>query len=157
MRDLSFEEVAIVAGGGDNFGLYSPDDKFATLQEAGVAGATLAGFLSSQTGNEYAGQVVHNDDGTYSFTQPNEGDATGANPGPRLDGYTVGDYHSHGDETPGYDNEHFSSDDIKAADTENSVSFLATPGSNDIQIYDPSTHTITSEPESYDTDDDDSA
>jgi hypothetical protein len=158
MRDLRFEEIAIVAGGGD-YGLYAPGDKFATLQEAGVAGATLAGFLSSQTGNEWAGLVVHNDDGTYSFTQPIEGTIDSSNPGTRIDpgDYTVGDFHSHGDATPGYDNEHFSTDDIAASETEHSVSFLATPDSNDIQIYDPDTNMTTSQPESYDTEDDDSA
>jgi Domain of unknown function (DUF4329) len=46
----------------------------------------------------------------------------------------VGDYHTHGANDPGYDNENFSSTDKKQNDREGVPGFLGTPN-GDIKIY----------------------
>ena len=66
---------------------------------------------SIKTDREFAGQIYKTPNGFYSYTPARRGQAHSSSPGPSVPG-RVGAYHTHGAESAGYDDEHFSDTDI---------------------------------------------
>jgi RHS repeat-associated protein len=124
----------------------APGDKYLTENEAGYNALKDVNASSISSSREYGGWVVQNSDGTFSYTAPNIGSGAGVNPGPKPTN-AVADYHTHGSNDPGYDNNNFSPQDTGSNpggnQGENVNGFLATPDSsikkynlNDGKVYD---------------------
>ncbi len=114
-----------------------PGDRYKTENEAGRQAIRDINPTSIHEGREYAGRVYQNSDGTFSYTEPNQGTKAASSPGDVPDDTKgVGRYHTHGKDDPGYDNEHFSGPDRDNARNEQVDSFLGTP-SGSIQKFTP--------------------
>lgn len=114
----------------DSSGLL-PGDCYPTQNLAGANAVNDINWQSIQSNTEYAGQVYRNADGTYSYTAAIPGTATASSPGPLMPN-TVGVYHTHGANVPGYFGENFSPTDISYAITNGLfipgfASYLGTP------------------------------
>lgn len=96
---------------------------------------------SIKENREYGGMIYQNKDGTYGYTTPNKGSLDGVDPGGPSSvpagTKAIAYYHTHGGDTPGYDNENFSDvfnpiskeryGDIPYADANKIDGYLATP------------------------------
>ncbi|MCP1106292.1 DUF4329 domain-containing protein [Serratia nevei] len=116
-----------------------PGDTFKNRDDAGRRAIKDINKTSISEGREYGGRICKNKDGTYTYTAPIPGtlDQTfvGSCPAGKKN---AGDYHTHGANDPGYDNENFSSVDTRGNDAENVPGYLGTPGGK-IKVYDPAT------------------
>jgi hypothetical protein len=131
----------------DPFGL-APGDLFATTEDAANDFAKTYNDDSIRNDKEYAASIYKTTSGEYYYSTPNQGDAHSANAGtPPLDStdIKVGYVHSHGDESPGYDDENFSgtpgsdaSGDIGLAERTGREMYVVTPGGQ-VKKYDPDT------------------
>jgi RHS repeat-associated protein len=134
----------------DPFGL-KPGDCYSTKDIAGANAINDINYTSIKAGAEYAGRIYSNPNGTFSYTAPVKGTLAGSNPGP-IGPNNVGDYHTHGANDPGYDNENFSNPgDITGITADNAASpggnigYLGTP-MGVIKKYDPNTKKTTNLP-----------
>lgn len=73
-----------------------PGDCYPTKDIAAQNALNDINLVSKAFNAEFAGRIYKNSDGTYSYTDPSEGDITSSDPGP-LNPNTVGTYHTHGD------------------------------------------------------------
>jgi len=122
----------------DPWGL-APGDPYPTADAAGTQAVKDINPTSIKEGVEYAGRVYQNPDGTYSYTAPNKGDKDSSNAGKCPNGKkNEGDYHTHGSDDPGYDNENFSQVDIDGNKADGKPGYLGTP-KGDVKKYDPAT------------------
>ena len=90
----------------DPFGL-RPGDCYRTIDAAGANAVYDINQRSIRERAEYAGRIYRNRNGTFSYTAPVKGTKGGSEPGPTTS-TSVGDYHTHGANDPGYNNEIFS-------------------------------------------------
>ena len=74
---------------------------------------------------EYAGWIYKTPHGWYSYTPARRGVQHSSWPGPRLHG-AIGDYHTHGADNPGYNDENFSVTDLNHRQF-GDVNYLGTP------------------------------
>lgn len=111
------------------------------MNAAGINAEKRTNPGSISENREYAGWLTKNADGTYSIGHANPGTEAGSDPGPRPSN-AAGMYHTHGANTPGYDNEHFSPQDKRFAGQNHVPSYLGTPG-HTIQKYNPGTDRVT--------------
>ena len=114
----------------DRYGLL-PGDCYPTENAAGADAVNDINWQSIQTNTEYAGRIYQNPDGTYSYSAPTPGTADTSSPGP-LTPNTVGTYHTHGANVPGYLSEGFSPADVRFSIREGLfisgyVAYLGTP------------------------------
>jgi RHS repeat-associated protein len=114
----------------DRYGLL-PGDCYPTENAAGANAVNDINWTSIQTNTEYAGRIYQNSDGTYSYTAPIPGTDATSGPGP-LTPNSVGTYHTHGANVPGYLSEGFSSSDVSFSISEGLfipgyVAYLGTP------------------------------
>ena len=131
----------------DPFGL-KPGDPYPTQDTAARDAINDINPTSISEGREYGGWIYQNSDGTYSYTESNSGSRAGTSLGPVPQGVQItGDYHTHGANDPGYDNENFSQTDKIGNDQMNTTGYLGTP-SGTIKRYDPSTSQETIIPQS---------
>ncbi len=134
----------------DALGL-KPGDCYPTRDIAGANAINDINYTSIKAGAEYAGRIKKNPNGTFSYTAPVKGTKDSSNPGP-IGPNNAGDYHTHGANDPGYDNENFSNPgDIQGITADNVVSpggnvgYLGTPMGL-IKKYDPNTGKTTNLP-----------
>lgn len=120
----------------DPLGL-APGDKYKTLDEAGRNAVTDINRTSIKEGREYGGWIYRNTDGTYSYVAPSKGGKDGLIL-PKKPAGVCADYHTHGANDPGYDNENFSPTDKASNDRLPGPGYLGTPGGR-IKKYDPVT------------------
>ena len=118
----------------------APGDKYKTRRQAGVQAIRDILKRSVCENTEFAGALVQNPDGTFSYTEPRPGGPAGSSVHvediPRG-GQLVGDYHTHGAYDPNYDNENFGDVDMNANDNEGpdgSPGYLGTP-KGAIKVY----------------------
>jgi hypothetical protein len=114
---------------------------FKTQHEAAKHVSETINPTSIKENREYGGMIYQNKDGTYGYTTPNKGTLDGVDPGGPSSvpegTKAVAYYHTHGGDTPGYDNENFSNaydptdkewyGDIPYADANKIDGYLATP------------------------------
>ncbi|MDL5367279.1 DUF4329 domain-containing protein [Xanthomonas sp. NCPPB 2654] len=130
----------------DPLGL-APGDCYPTKDKAGANAINDINYTSIREGAEYAGRIYRNPNGTFSYTSPSRGSMAGSSPGP-VGPNSVGDYHTHGANDPGYDNENFSNPDITGITADNAaaqngnIGYLGTPAGK-IKKYDPNTGNTT--------------
>jgi hypothetical protein len=107
----------------------APGDPYKSPDEAGEQAIRDINRKSIRQGAEYAGRICKNPDGTYTYTPPNKGTKDGSNIGPPCSkgAKNEGDYHTHGADDPGYDNENFSPADKEGIDGDMLPGFLGTP------------------------------
>ncbi|MBS1971499.1 MAG: DUF4329 domain-containing protein [Bdellovibrionales bacterium] len=112
-----------------------PGDKFKTAREAAQDAIKYVNDQSIREDIEYAGTVNINSDGTYSATDPQGG-------GKHKSDFMVDKekckaiYHTHGADSPGWDDENFSAKDKAEARRFKLPSYLGTP-SGKIKVYKP--------------------
>ena len=123
--------------------VYSPDPAL-----DGTAITALQGInpTSISEDREYASRGYKNPDGTYGIMPFNPGTQAGSTP-PPISALPPGTtnaarLHTHGGNDPGYDNEHFSPQDMRNARHDQVPSYLATPHGS-IQRYDPINDRVT--------------
>lgn len=131
----------------------APGDCYPTKDMAGAQAIADINPTSIRVGAEYAGRIYRNTNGTFSYDAPRRGTKDSSSPGP-IRANTVGDYHTHGANDPGYNNDIFSSGpggDIAGITSDNArailgnVGYLGTPNGS-IQKYDPRTGQISNLP-----------
>ncbi|MDD4910182.1 MAG: DUF4329 domain-containing protein [Candidatus Omnitrophica bacterium] len=123
----------------DPWGL-KPGDPYPTEDAAGKDAVNDINPKSISEGREYGGWVYENPNGTYSYTKPYPGSKAGTSLGPRPSGgRVVGDYHTHGANDPGYNNENFSLQDIADNRRSGTTGYLGTP-SGAVKKYEPSSN-----------------
>ncbi|MFZ1976638.1 MAG: DUF4329 domain-containing protein [Bacteroidota bacterium] len=109
---------------------------YSSEQLAGAQAVNAINYQSIQEDREYAGFIIQNENGTYSYTTPIPlGEAGGNLQKPYG---TVALYHTHGANTPGMNNENFSGADKIAAAELPGNSYLGTP-QGVIKKFDPNT------------------
>ncbi|MGH8654374.1 MAG: RHS repeat-associated core domain-containing protein [Gammaproteobacteria bacterium] len=112
----------------DPFGLLSIVDAYPSRGAAALAATSDVLAISISADREYAGRIYKNPDGTYSYTPANPGTAHTSNPDSRINGFSnAGRYHTHGAESPGYDDENFSDQDKFGSDFWREPSYLRAP------------------------------
>jgi len=122
----------------DPLGL-APGDWYSTPGAAGSQAIRDINPSSVGYNVEYAGWVYQGSGGNYSYTAPIQGTMAGSNPGAPLPGATsVGIYHTHGADVPGFDNNIFSPQDTGVFNAGYFQGYLGTP-SGTVQQYDPFT------------------
>src|ERR1700674_1496564 len=120
----------------DPIGLW-PGGRYSSADAAGIQAIKDINPQSIREGREYAGRVYQNKDSWYSYTEPNRGTKDRSDAGVCPSGTTnVGDYHTHGADDPGFDNENFSRGDKRGNDREGVPGYLGVP-SGDIKKYTP--------------------
>ncbi|MCP4721003.1 MAG: DUF4329 domain-containing protein, partial [Desulfobacteraceae bacterium] len=124
----------------DPLGL-APGDKYPTMDGAGKDAVGDINPTSISQGREYGGYIKQNHDGTYSYEAPVPGTKDGLAM-PSKPSNACGDYHTHGANDPGYDNENFSSQDKKDNKASGLPGYLGTPGGS-TKKYDPSSNKTT--------------
>jgi len=93
----------------DTFGLRPIVDSYASPGAAAAAATNDVNATSIAVDREFAGRLYQNPDGSYSYTPANIGESHSSDPGPMPLGFPyAGRWHTHGDESPGYDDENFS-------------------------------------------------
>src|SRR5262249_10209764 len=111
----------------DSWG-YKPGDTYSSRDAAGTDAIRDINPQSIAQDVEYAGRIYRNSDGTYSYTSPNKGTKDTSYSGSCPAGTSnAGDYHTHGANDPGYDNEHFSPQDKRVNNAEGVPGYLGTP------------------------------
>jgi len=119
----------------DPLGL-KPGDKYKTQDEAGYEGACEINPTSISENLEYAGSIYQNDDGTFSYTNPEPGiDSESSNPMKSLppDGRrATAWYHTHAgyDEAMGAGNFRFSPNDRAFSNATKKPNYMADPYNN---------------------------
>lgn len=93
----------------DPFGL-KPGDSYSNQDDAGKDAIRDVDQKSVDQSKETGGYVYRNPDGSYSYTAPTTGSSDGITlpPPPPT---TTADYHTHGSDDPGYNNNDFSQTD----------------------------------------------
>ncbi len=81
-----------------------------TVVGAGIAAERKYNPTSIKEDREYAGWIEKTKNGKYVVDPAHPGTQAGSDPGPRPKN-AAGEYHTHGGNDPGYDNEHFSNQD----------------------------------------------
>jgi len=116
-----------------------PDDTYDTADEAGLNAVCDINQISIMNAAEYAGRICQLPGGAFFYTKPTKGVKDNSNVGScPLGSKTVGRYHTHGADDPGYYNDIFSDTDKSNADGENVSSYLGTPNSGGVvQKYTP--------------------
>jgi RHS repeat-associated protein len=124
-------------GNNTDFTGLKPGDKYLSRRDAGSAALRDINGRSIRENREYAGIIYKNSDGTYSYTPPRKGDEHKSNTGiAPIGNEVVGDYHTHGAESPEYDDENFSKTDKNGNESDGIAGYLATP-SGKILEFDP--------------------
>lgn len=114
---------------------------FKSQDEAAKHVSKSINTTSIRENREYGGMIYQNKDGTYGYTTPIKGSLDGVDPGGPSSvpegTKAIAYYHTHGGDTPGYDNENFSDvfdpiskehyGDIPYADANKIDGYLATP------------------------------
>ncbi len=122
-----------------------PGDHYPTQDDAAAAAVTDINLRSIAEGREYGGLIYHSRADYYSYTEPIAGDVKQVQPydakSPAGTG-TTAYYHTHGDNNPAYDNEHFSPRDKDLAKYYNDDAYLGTPKGN-VYRFDVSSSEIT--------------
>jgi uncharacterized protein RhaS with RHS repeats len=111
---------------------------YSSEQLAGAQAVNAINYQSIQEGREYAGFIIQNENGTYSYTTPIPLGEVGGNL--QKPQGTVALYHTHGANTPGINNENFSGADKIAASDLPGNSYLGTP-QGVIKKFNPNTWT----------------
>lgn len=120
----------------------APGDSYDTQDEAAQDAMDDIIDQSINEDREYGGWIYQNDDGTYSYTEPNRGTEHGCSPGVRPENGTAY-YHTHGAESgPDYDDENFSPKDRNYADNNDVDGYVETP-SGAIKRYDHDSGSVT--------------
>ena len=112
----------------DPFGL-APGDPYNSEYDAAKAAVSEVNPVSIASNREYAGVIYKNADGTYSYTPAVKGEGHDVDL-PLVcpsDTILVAFYHTHGAETPEYDEEHFSNEDKVVAIVKEINAYLGTP------------------------------
>lgn len=115
-----------------------PGDKYNTEETAAKDAIKDINSQSIKESREYGGYIYRNKDGTYSYTSPVKGSQAGLTSLGNKPKNTTADYHTHGSNDPGYDNNNFSKADKKDNKKSGLNGYLGTP-SRDVKKYDPST------------------
>lgn len=125
----------------DSKGTVTKLNAFKSQDEAAKHVSKSINTTSIRENREYGGMIYQNKDGTYGYTTPIKGSLDGVDPGGPSSvpegTKAIAYYHTHGGDTPGYDNENFSDaydpiskehyGDIPYADANNIDGYLATP------------------------------
>ena len=120
----------------DFWGL-APGDEYPRRDDAGIQAILDINDQSISEGREYGGRICQCESGAYTYTSPIPGSQAETKTGACLNGTTnSGDYHTHGSNDPGFDNEHFSDGDKKGNDQEGVPGYLGTPAGS-VKIYKP--------------------
>ncbi|HCL5273792.1 TPA: DUF4329 domain-containing protein [Salmonella enterica] len=110
------------------YSIFTGPDKFSTPDEAALNILKPTNGYSICNDLEYAGLVCRDGNNKYFTTPPNEGETHGSYPfrSPCPSGtIMVGQYHTHGAESNGYDDEEFSPDDLDIS--KGHISYLGDP------------------------------
>ena len=114
--------------------------QYSTVNAAGIAAEKKYNPTSIKEDREYAGWIEKDKNGKYVVDPAHPGSPAGSDPGPRPKA-AAGEYHTHGGNDPGYDNEHFSPQDKRFLNENHVPGYLGTPG-HTIQKYDPTTSRV---------------
>jgi RHS repeat-associated protein len=115
---------------------FDPSYVYYDVDSAGEAAIRYINPTSINENVEYAGSICVDSDGTYSYTPPQEGGKAQSRPSRCPEDLDEdGDYHTHADDDPAYDNENFSDADIANAKAKGHHSVLGTP-SGTIKSFD---------------------
>ena len=106
----------------------APGDSYRSSSEAGYQAVKDINGKSIREDREFAGKIYKKPDGTYSYTEPRRGGPHVSDAGPLPKGTDdAGDYHTHGAESSGYDDQNFSSTDKAGNIAKGTPGYLGTP------------------------------